>query len=596
MTLAKNDNGDYIYQDEQGNWTPAKMAKNPTTGEMIVFNGQSWQPVASNKASAGQKTLQAADKFSEGLMRSVGGVAAAVPDLVADGMRAIGLPAPEENAYSNIVQGAITKLGRATPQMIGDENYRALQGPVDENSLINKTAYGAGNAVGDAASMFVPAAATARMAKAGSTAGRVAQTLTAQPKMQAAAAATGGGVAGATDNPWLGLATSVATPMAVSGAMRTGQKAMAPVANQLSGEEQRLIGAADQIGIKATPGQATGSPALLKTEQMLAQLPFSGPKQQAIYDTQRTALNRAALKTAGIDADAATPDVIDRAFRDLGKTYDELTVRTQVVVDPKFKTDLQSISKKYKKRLPTDVAGIFESYVDDIGEAVHAANRPGVQRVTIDGDTYKNIASDLRATARKSKENPHLSGALDDLTRALDDVMERSTTPELREVWRETRRRYRNLKTIDRAMAGAPSNAMVSGDIPFNALKNAVKASDKSGFSRGRGDLNDIARIGMFLSSKTPRDSGTPIGNAMANILTAGGAGGGSTAALLGEPISGAAVAGSSLALPPLAQKFINSDAGRAWLMRQSNGFGPRRTGALTPIIASQTPGQLLGE
>lgn len=535
-----------------------------------------------------QQAYQAVNMGAKGFVDNIGRTVAGVPELMAAGMRTVGLPAPERGAYQQVMRSGIESVGNVIPSMVGRENYDQATGDFNPESTLNKAAYGSGDALGAAAAFLAPAGAAARFAPAGSLTARVGQAAGTQPGMQVAAAGLGGAVGGATDNPLLGLATSLATPMAAAG----GRRLSAPITNRLSGEEQRLARLAGDAGIQLTPGQMTGSPALRKTEQLLGQLPFSGPKRQAIYDAQKGAFNRAVLSKAGIDADTASPEVLETAFRTIGKQFDDIAAQTRVVVDQKFADDIMAVSNEYGRRLPSDVAPVFKSYMDDIGKAVQSANQPGVTRVIIDGTSYENIASDVRTAARSAVRYPELQKALRGLADALDDAMGRSVGPALKSTWGQARNQYRNLLMIDTAKAGGAVGDKVTGNIPFGAFSNAVKSFDKRGFARGRGEMNDLARVGNFLQSAIPKDSGTPVGTRMVDLLTGGAGGGAAGMVMMGEPVTALASAAASVATPPAVQAFINSPAGRAYLTRQLAPQNGPISGTLAKILAAQGTNQ----
>jgi hypothetical protein len=99
-----------------------------------------------------------------------------------------------------------------------------------------------------------------------------------------------------------------------------------------------------------------------------------------------------------------------------------------------------------------------------------------------------------------------------------------------------------------------------------------VDAADPTGFARGRGEYNDLARVGDLLAEKIP-NSGTPERTFMQRILSdAGGTlvnpavayGAAGLTATVNAPL---AIAG--LATPKYVQKFINSPAGAKYILNQ---------------------------
>lgn len=53
MPVATNPRtGEVIYLDQSGQWQPAKVARNPETGERLAFDGQQWQPLSNPPAES----------------------------------------------------------------------------------------------------------------------------------------------------------------------------------------------------------------------------------------------------------------------------------------------------------------------------------------------------------------------------------------------------------------------------------------------------------------------------------------------------------------------------------------------------------------
>ena len=91
-----------------------------------------------------------------------------------------------------------------------------------------------------------------------------------------------------------------------------------------------------------------------------------------------------------------------------------------------------------------------------------------------------------------------------------------------------------------------------------------MQQSDPRGFSRGRGQLNELARVGEYLSNKVP-DSGTVPRGQMTNILTGGALFGGASTLGAGLPAAaGAALtpwAASRLYNTPMMYRYLTNQA-----------------------------------
>lgn len=531
--------------------------------------------------TTGQKIARGVALPLKGLEDSIIETAGAIPDLFWSAWKAAGLPGGSE-------PGAATATMKALLMPGGDK----LQ-PEGETE---KTLYSAGKGAGDVASVLAPATGVARAARAGSGVQRAASTLAAQPAVQVAAGTAGGAVEGATDSKLAGAATAIGAPLAAG----TARRVISPLVSRLTPQEQGLVAAARREGIELTLGQETGSRPMQAVESSLAQTIGSSGRQQDVFDRIRQQFNAAILRRAGVQGDRAAPEVLDTRFRELGQQFDDLAAQTTVRLDPQFETQVRNIARQYGRRLPTDQAPVFQSYIDDLDQAFQMMRQPGVRNVQVAGDVFQNMHSGLTSTMRQTTDQ-QLSAALGRLSNALDDAMERSMSPQLRGEWRETRRQYSNLMRVDEAMRAGTQADRAAGNVPFGAFTQAVRGADQAGFGRGRGELNELARIGDFLAAKIP-NSGTPErsaamrlvrGGAIPGMLAAGGAAGGAT---IGPE---AMMAGGALAtgLPAAIQRIINNPAARRYLGNQvmAGRGGPAPMGAIGGEQALDPIRQFLG-
>lgn len=442
---------------------------------------------------------------------------------------AIGLPEPR-NASERILSGAISGAAGVP------------------------TGFGMGGAVRQAA---------------GPTAERLANMLMASPAQQAISGATGGVGAQAMQElveedaspaakMALGVVGGAAGAVAPGAAVSAGRRIVTPLPSRLTGEEQRLAQIAQREGVTLPIGTATGSPTMQQIESSLEQLPASAGMAKAQRQQMREQFNAAAMKRAGETATDVSPATLDNAFSRLGQNFDDLAERTSVKLDNRFAVDIGSVARQYANRLPTDVRPVVVSRLEDL------AKRIGT---TMQGQEFQNISSDLRRATRENARVPEAQRALGEMANALDDAAERSMGPALAAEWRETRNQYRNLLAIDKAASQGLQADQAAGNLPFGALRQAVRAQDPRGFARGRGDLNEIARLGAFLADKVP-DSGTSRRMNMANLLTLSGlgvAGGGMVSSIAPTAVA----VGAGLATPYALQRAIQSEPVRSYLMNQ---------------------------
>jgi hypothetical protein len=518
----------------------------------------------------GEQAARLAGMGAKGIADSALETVGAVPDAVAAGLRAIGAPSPEPGFYTNKLKSAWNTVGGAMAAPVNEvlRSQGVDLGKEKAENTLERAAYGGGRGVADAASMYLPAAGIAKAAGPGLTK-EVAGLLATQPALQTAAGAAGGAVGEATDSPLLGAATAMAVPVAAG----MGQRLANPVRASLAPEQARLADVAAKEGIQLTPAQITGSRPLKAMESVFETMPLTSGPQRAIREGQSKAFNKAVLSRAGIEADTATPEILDAAARKLGTQFEDLAARTTVAFDDDFLKSLNKVSERYANKLPTNVKPIVDNYVSDLSQFVDG----------MPGAAYQQARSDLTRQAKATvNSDPTLSMTLRGIRDALDDAAERSLPSEIRQQWQEVRRQYGNLKTIEKAMTNTTAGA-AAGDISPTQLSQSVKQGGN--FARGGGDLNELSRVGAtFLRDQVP-NSGTSERLLMASLLS-GGAGG------IGVGINPLAGAATFLA-PRAAQMAYQTGPVQNWLTK---GVGQAKPSAIAPVGIEELKRQLIAQ
>jgi hypothetical protein len=538
--------------------------------------------------SAPRLVGQVAQNTNDAIASTVG----APVDLVAAGLRQVGVPVDKPFGGSESIKSGIDYVA-TLPGRVSDAVSQRSMGPLTEDrtsrfapqNLSEKIAAGVGQGVGTVASTLLPAGAIARTATptiaaqvqplAGGTA-RVAgqmgvsvasptmtqglaKTLASQPVTQLASGVAGGATTGATDSPMLGLLASLAVPVGAS----IGRGIISPTTNTLSEAEKRIVETARREGVPLTPSQETGSKTLRTLEETMAKLPLSGGPMNKTYDKQRAALNEAIMARTGTAAKDASPETLTQVAKTLGGQFDDLAARTTLKPDQRFADDVLKVATDYGRRLETDVAPVFKSYMDDLQPVIDAV--AAGQNPAIAGETYKQIRSDLARRVR-STSNGELKQALSALGTALDDAVERSASPDLLKEWQTLRKQYAAYKTVDKAMATGRQADRVTGDVPLGAFSSAVRAGDREGFARARGQYGELSKLADFLAPKIP-DSGTATRGVTANLLS-----GGALAAGAGGLGASMGTAAAAAAAPWLTSLAYNTPAARAYLTNQIAG------------------------
>jgi hypothetical protein len=509
--------------------------------------------------------------FNEGLAQIVG----APYDLVGAAMRGVGLPAAPPGQGADWVRSGLQSIiGKPQPPETTMENLL----------------HGAGRGLADTGSFLVPAAMVARGAQAGSGLSQLGQALAAQPGMQMASGAIGGGVSEATGSPGAGLAAALTAPLALRGAAGL----LAPSTSNLTPEANRLAAVAAQEGIRLTPGQRTGNRFLRDIESTFDSLPFTTGPQEAIHQGQREAFNVASLARSGTQSNVATPDVINAARGRIGGEIGTIANRNIMHVTPNLLSELNVIQDALKY-MPSEASGPIAARLQQI-EKMMVVPPSGGPNITIPGTSYRMLDSQLGRSMR-STTNGDLRSALGELRDTLRTAMDASISPADQAAWQQARRQYANLMTTAQAAGGAGTQTALGNVSPL-ALRQAVDQSTGRGYRYGQGDQNDLARVGQAFLRPVP-DSGTAGRIFARNLLTGGGIAGmaGTGPAMAGDPLSALGAAGASVAIPRIAQALYNTGPVQRYLVegapqwRAALGAGPRIDSPLaSALIAAQTP------
>lgn len=347
----------------------------------------------------------------------------------------------------------------------------------------------------------------------------------------------------------------------------------------ISSERQRLVEALRNEGVDLTAGQSSGRKGLQYMESELG-----GGRIAGVMERQGEQFTGAALRRAGINAERATPEVIDQGFTRLGNEFDGLAARNNVPPDARLATEVAATVTDYANLVPAAArAPVIQNLANDM---VTAATQG------LPGPRYQAYRSRLEAMARKSTD-PHLREVLRGMREALDDAMERhlaSTGSADLGAWREVRNQYRNMIVLEQAATGAGSDA-AQGLISPSHLRNAtVTKHGRRNYARGQGDFAELARAGeatmkpLPQSGTAPRTAARALGTSIPSLLGAfAGSGGG-----LPGFIAGAA---GGAALPFVAGRALLSEPMRRYLSNQKMTSQPLPTRQrLAQALAASSP------
>lgn len=477
-------------------WQPAQRARNPQTGAEVFFDGTDWrlvptapQPARTVGESAARGAGLAARNFADigagaaagaGLGAMAGGVGA-IPGALA-GATAAALARPISDLAVNAWNYA-TGSRQATPSQAVENLMDRAGLPRPETAaerVVGTTTRAGVEALSGAGTARLIAGLPGAAAPVAPSVTRgVAETLAAGPGGQAAA----GMAAGGTTQSLLeaGAPPEVAAPAGVAASMLPllrPQNIFAARNPPMREENLRILRGEN---VPLTPAQQLGNPSASVFEDVMRYLPTSAPRSAAAQDDAMRAYTQALLRQAGVNSDVATPDVLTAAQRAFGQRFDDLEAATVLRPDRRFEGELTAMRSQYTRGLDDSLYRSFDQQLQRVQDFA-AARAQGAE---MPGANYRVIVGELRESANLAQrsDNPALreyGKAMDRLRESLEGLMERSASrpppaapgtqvapagaqqpggrgvpSDLADQWRALNREYALFSRVREAMGGA---------------------------------------------------------------------------------------------------------------------------------------------
>ena len=513
---------DYIVTNPEGKQFRVTAPEGATQDEVLAYAQKQFAAPA-EPAAKPVTALERANAVPAGFNSGVAGILGLPVDTMANlldlGKAGVG------TAYSKITGNAPPVALQVTPreQVIGGSQWiRGLMGSAAQVPRPEDTAsryLAAAGAAGPAVMASNPATlGEAGMSLASNLSGNLA----------------GQGVADLTRNmdpttQTLATASAQVLGSAVPGAI--ANRIAQPTRPQLTPGQQDTIATADANDIPIDAAQRTGSTFLRRMRNVTSDNPFTAGGQKQFADEQKTAINRALLRTIGEDAPSATPDVMGRASDRIGQTIDDIAQRNPAQFDTILARDIQDVQRTLTRTVPESMRGPIETNIQDVFEAAQQNN--GV----IPGPVYQRT----RAALQTLSQDPKVSPVANDLREALDDALTRSVQkPVDGPALQNARLQWRNMRTIESAISkdneGNISPARVVNTLGTRGMGNR----NRSVYGRGAQTLPELARAGKAILDQAP-NSGTPL--RLAGQSAPAMIGGAAMAALTGHLLPAASLA-----------------------------------------------------
>jgi hypothetical protein len=339
-------------------------------------------------------------------------------------------------------------------------------------------------------------------------------------------------------------------------------------ASGLTAGQQSAAAGGQRLGMRLTPGQATGNKLLQRLEAKLESQPMTAGPFDRIKDTNARAVNSAAARAIGETSDNLNSGVLNNAVERIGKVFDEVRDEAPRTIDPDdFLTKVSAISDEFEAIGP------------------QLTNHPLSQRLLKHAENGSATGKDLGALSSKLTREAHrqmtspngdreLGAALYKLKDYTDDLVSQGLSGDRLAKYNQARGEYRNLMLMtSRVGAINPSTGNVNGSI----MANVLQQKDKAGFLFGRNssDMYDAARFAQAFRPIVG-DSGTATRMPLPSP----------TDFVLSLPFNLATRAYTS---SPAVQAAIRAQAAS---QATANAMGPAARGLVAPAAS---PGGLLG-
>lgn len=468
-----------------------------------------------------------------------------------------------DKVLAGVGQG-MTNLARGVGQAVGlvskedVSEARRLDAPL-LNSGAGMTGSIIGGVAASAPAMMIPGANTLVGSTAvGATLGALNPVVEGESRLSNAGVGAVGGAAG------YGIGKAVG-------------RAITPAETSISSSQSRVLEKGKDLGMKATPGAATGSTGLRQIEASAESLPVTSGPFSALKQNNQTVLNRAAAKAIGENADAITDDVLNAARTRIGNEFAKVEAIPSIPVGTPVQNKLASIEFKYRGLLDKPLAQY--DVVDDIYR-----NLGG----DITGKQYNTWQSQLRQIAQDqfTRGKPKIGFAIFEVKDALDDAASSVMSARERMAFQQARQQWKNLVMLETGNVVNEQTGNVSGGL----LKNVLSRKDKHGFRLG-GNASDLYDATRFYKAfpGIVGDSGTATRSFLPHLGSTMLAGGGLGAAggVYGEynPTVGAGLG----ALAPLALALAARGGAGAYLS------GPGRAYMTNQVLSPGLRGILSG-
>lgn len=276
------------------------------------------------------------------------------------------------------------------------------------------------------------------------------------------------------------------------------------ISSGLTAAQRRAMEVGREMGMRTTPGQATGSRALQQLEAKLESQPMTSGPFNAVRANNQSVLNSAAAKAIGEVGDSVDSSVLSAANERIGKAFQRVAdSRPRTIDSNAFLGKLSGIESDFEGLLPNGQGILDNSLVKQLFAFAGKGNATGEQ--------IQNISSKLGKAAYNNLTSANgdrqLGMALYQVKDVADDLLAQGLSESESAALTAARQQYRNLMLLTQRVGVVnPSTGNVNGV----SLANLLQQKDKAGFLLGRNDtaLYNAARFAQAFKPIVG-DSGT---------------------------------------------------------------------------------------
>lgn len=262
-------------------------------------------------------------------------------------------------------------------------------------------------------------------------------------------------------------------------------KALQPV-TAATRAPQGAIDAADRLGVRLTAGEKTGNRALQALENRLASTPGYSGNMADFRLANQQAVNRAAARAVGENADEVGEAVLDAAKTRMSGEFARLNAAASPDTGgSQFMSALMKVDATNRALGP---------FAEPQTRALVDRGLDLAMQGKLSGEAYQTIRSGLGRQAQSafSSGNNQVGDALKTIQQGLDDAANASLSAADQKALATVRKQYAAFKTLTKGQVSEAGN--VSAPRLASALRQT--APDKFRTGNLQSELMDIARLG----------------------------------------------------------------------------------------------------